>query len=123
MKNIAKKIIESGALCIRDDQDKNNLFKYSSGNHGPGYIMIKGLCGQPSILKFLTKELAQKIYNEIGHDYINNDFFINGNVTGGVVPSWILQNELSNIIGHEIPYVYLRVGRKEGGHCEIITGD
>lgn len=116
---IVKKIIESGAIQIRDVDNGEEPFLYSSGNRGPGYVMIKGLCGQPETLKFLIRELAKKVNSEIG-DKID---FIDGNVSGGMLPGWELRNVLSELQGREIPYVYLRETRKAGGHNELITGD
>lgn len=79
--------------------------------------MIKGLVGQPEVLKFLTRDLAHKVIEEAEFD------FIEGNATGGMVPGWQLRNDISDILGREIPFCYLRGSRKEGGHGELITGD
>lgn len=119
MLEVVKKIVDSGAIQIRDVDAGEEPFLYSSGNRGPGYIMIKGLCGQPEILKSLIRELANKVHKEIGNDID----FVDGNVTGGMLPGWELRNCLSELRGEEIPYVYLRGSRKEGGHNELITGD
>ena len=114
---IVQKIIDSGAIQIRDVDGGEEPFIYSSGNRGPGYIMIKGLCGQPEILQFLVKKLANKL--SVIANVID---FVNGNVTGGMLPGWELRNQLSKIGKESIPYVYLRGSRKEGGHNELITG-
>ena len=116
-KKIATTIINSGAISIRDTDNGDEPFVYSTGNRGPGYLMIKGLVGQPKILKFLTKKLAHKVVKEAEFD------FIEGNATGGMVPGWQLRNDVSDILGREIPYCYLRGTRKEGGHGELITGN
>ena len=79
--------------------------------------MIKGLVGQPEVLKFLTRNLAHKVIKEAEFD------FIEGNATGGMIPLWQLRNDVSDILGKEIPFAYLRESRKEGGHKELITGD
>jgi hypothetical protein len=52
------KIIDGGALEIRDVDAGEESFLYRSGNRGPGYLMIKGLVGQPSIMKYLVRQLA-----------------------------------------------------------------
>jgi orotate phosphoribosyltransferase len=116
---IAKKIIDSKSIVIRDINNDDEPFVYSSGNRGPGYIMIKGLVGQRSILKYLVKKLALKIYQQLP----NPPDFISGNVTGGVIIGWILCNKLSKLYNKDIPYCYLRVSRKMGGHYELITGN
>src|SRR3990167_735411 len=114
---IASTIINAGAISIRDVDSGELPFVYSTGNRGPGYLMIKGLVGQPAVLKKLTKSLAYKVIQEAKFD------FIEGNATGGMIPGWQLRNDVSDILGKEIPYCYLRGSRKEGGHGELITGN
>lgn len=117
LEEISKQIINSGAIEIRDVDKGHDPFVYSTGNRGPGYLMIKGLVGQPSILKFLTGQLAYRVVDEAEFD------FIEGNATGGMIPGWQLRDDVSNLLGREIPFCYLRGSRKEGGHGELITGD
>jgi len=114
---VTKAIIDSGAISIRNC-DKEKPFVYSSGNRGPGYVMMKGLVGQPKIFKFLISQLALKI-SKLKHPVD----FVNGNVTGGVVPGWILRNKLSKYWNKELPFVYMRDARKQGGHNELIVGN
>jgi len=114
---IAIRILDSGAVDVRDVDGGEPPFIYSTGNRGPGYIMIKGLVGQPGVLKFLTKNLARRVVDEAEFD------FIEGNATGGMIPGWQLANDVSEILGREVPYCYLRGSRKEGGHGELITGN
>ena len=114
---IVKKIVESKAITIRDVDNGEDPFIYSSGNQGCGYIMIKGLCGQPKVMHFLMDKLAEKV-SKICPDVD----FIDGNVTGGVIAGWELRNKLSEKLNRNIPFVYLRVSRKKGGHDELITG-
>jgi len=116
---IVKSIIQSGAITIRDVDAGEEPFIYSSGNRGPGYIMIKGLVGQPELCQFLISQLVEKLDQEIG----TNIDFVNGNVTGGMIYGWEIMRQLSEIQQREIPFVYLRGSRKEGGHNELITGD
>src|SRR3989338_7708156 len=101
-KEIATTIINSGAISIRDVDNGDEPFVYSTGNRGPGYLMIKGLVGQPSILKSLTKWLAHKVVKEAKFD------FIEGNATGGMIPGWQLRNDISDLLGKEVPFCYLR---------------
>jgi orotate phosphoribosyltransferase len=117
-KEIAAEIIKSGAVEVRDVDSGEQPFVYSTGNRGPGYVMIKGLVGQPKTFKFLIHNLAQKLIS------IEKELdFVEGNATGGMIPGWQLRNELSDLAGREFPYCYLRGARKEGGHGELITGD
>ena len=117
LEEISKQIINSGAIEIRDVDKGQDPFVYSTGNRGPGYLMIKGLVGQPSILKFLIGQLAHRVVDEAEFD------FIEGNATGGMIPGWQLRDDVSDLLGREIPFCYLRGSRKEGGHGELITGD
>lgn len=117
LEEIGKRIIDSGQVEIRDVDSGQDPFVYSTGNRGPGYLMIKGLVGQPSILKFLTGQLSYRVVGEAEFD------FIEGNATGGMIPAWQLRDDVSDLLGKEIPFCYLRGSRKEGGHGELITGD
>ncbi len=117
IEEITARIVSAGAVEVRDVDAGQEPFVYSTGNRGPGYVMIKGLVGQPSVLKFLTSQLAQKVLAEATFD------FVEGNATGGMIPGWQLRNDLSDLLGREVPYCYLRGTRKEGGHGELITGD
>ena len=120
LEKIGSMIIEAGGLEIRDVDNGEEPFLYSSGNRGPVYVMIKGLVGQPSVLKYLTNQLALKILET----EVNKQFhFIAGNATGGMIPGWQLRNDLEELTGQEFPYVYVRETRKIGGHKEHITGD
>ena len=117
LEKIGSAIIEAGGLEIRDVDSGEEPFLYSSGNRGPGYVMIKGLVGQPRVLQYLTAQLALKLSDDIDFD------FIAGNATGGMVPGWQLRNDLELLTAKVIPYVYVRETRKLGGHKEHITGD
>ncbi len=100
IKDIGFKIIDGGALEIRDVDGGEESFLYRSGNRGPGYLMIKGLVGQPEIMKYLVEQLALKVL-ERGY----NVDAIAANATGGVIPGWQLREELELFTGREIPYV------------------
>jgi len=110
-------ILKAGAVEIRDIEAGDEPFLYASGNWGPGYISIKGLVGQKSIFKMLTKQLTRKLVEqEVLPD------FVAGNVTGGMIPGYQLSEDLGNILGRPIPFVYIRDTRKKGGQKELITG-
>ncbi len=122
LEEIAKTIIDSGAVEIRDVDNGQEPFLYTTGNWGPGYVMIKGLVGQRKVMKFLTKQLAHRV----APLYRKAFDFIEGNVTGGMIPGWQLTDDVESVLGLEkgsIPYCYLRGSRKVAGHSELITGD
>lgn len=124
---LAKLIIESGGLEIRDLSKGEEPFLYSSGNYGPGYVDIKGRVGFDEIFELMVEALALKLLE----DKVSFDFII-GLMTGGALPSYrlkqILEKKLSEYSPFpgfkcRIPYVYMRHIKKAGGHKESITGN
>src|SRR5207244_3671705 len=85
---------------------------------GPGYLMIKGLVGRKVLMRRLTRYLA----SEIAEKWPSAIDFVAGNVTGGMIPAWLVSEELENLLGRRIPFVYIRELRKLGGQKELITG-
>jgi orotate phosphoribosyltransferase len=114
---VAKKILDAGALDIRDVDAGQEPFLYSSGNFGPGYVNIKGLVGRQEVFKILTEQCALKLADE------EADFqFIAANATGGMVPGYQVREDYTRITGRDVPYIYVRNTRKIGGHQEYTTG-
>lgn len=105
---------------------ENRPFLYASGNWGPGYVSIKGLVGRKKIIKFLTEQLAVRIMETVPRlDFVLSSIdidFVAGNVTGGMIPGWILSEALEEMLGKTVPFVYVRELRKKGGQKEQITG-
>lgn len=130
LNRLSLEILQAGAMVIRNvpknvtNEQVESLpptkrpFLYASGNWGPGYVSIKGLVGQQKLMTMLCKYLAF----ELAERWPDGIDFVAGNVTGGVVPGWIVSNELSELLGKVIPFVYIRDLRKTGGHKELITG-
>lgn len=122
-------VLEAKAVDIRNVPPKvtneeveklpleNQPFFYASGSWGPGYVMIKGLVGRKQIIKFLTQQLARKIVEKT-----SRVDFVAGNVTGGVIPGWLLSEYLEALLDKTVPFVYIREMRKKGGQKELITG-
>lgn len=129
IEEIVLMVLKAGVVEIRDVPlevtneeveklpQENQPFLYASGNWGPGYVSIKNLVGQKRIIKFLTQQLAQLVVERV--PYLN---FVGGNVTGGIIPGWLLSEELETLFGRTIPFVYIREARKKGGQKELITG-
>lgn len=129
VEEIAKAMLGAGALDIRDTDgllgDKEEPFLYSSGNKGCGYVYVKAMVSLRNLFKNLCFNIALDIWNEYCASYdedLNIDF-VGGNVTGGMIPGWLIAEYLSDFFGREIPFVYIRMSRKKGGHKENITGD
>ncbi len=80
-------------------------------------IPTEELVGQPRVLKYLTGELASQIV-ESGLEFD----FVAGRVANGMAPGWLLREDLEQLLGKEIPFVYIREAKKKGGHAERITG-
>lgn len=104
-------------MDIRDVDNGAEPFLYASGNWGPGYIMIKGLVGRKKLFKALAEATTQKVAAVAPH--IN---FVAGNVTGGVIPGWLVSEYLEIHLNRTVPCVYVRESRKAGGQKELITG-
>lgn len=109
-------ILDAKSMDIKDVDNKETPFLYSSGWHGPGYVMIKGLVSQiffKSLLHMLSPKIATKA---------SKVKFLAGNITGGVVPGWILCQALESILGKEIQYVYVG-GSRIGESGTVIQVD
>lgn len=115
---LVKTLIQSGGVVIRDVDNGEEPFLYSSGNYGPGYIDVKGRCAFPTWVETCATVLATKMVNCNAIPHV-----ITGNATGGMIASWALNRKLSHLIGKELPYFYLRGTRKVGGHRELVTGE
>lgn len=109
--------LEANAMEVRDVEAGEEAFLYASGNHGPGYVTIKGKVGQKSIMVPFAYQLAVKVAEQVP-----DLDFVAGNVSGGVIPGWILSEALENLMGRRVPFVYIRDMRKKGGQRELITG-
>ncbi len=110
----AMAIIDAGALEIRDIDGGEEPFLYSSGNWGPGYLMVKGLVSKPRLMRHLCTEVSLKL----PEDEID---FVAGNVTGGLIPSWEIRNNLGIMKKKIIPFVY--VGGSRLANEGNVTGD
>jgi orotate phosphoribosyltransferase len=111
------KVLQAKAVEIRDVDAGEEPFLYASGNWGPGYVSIKNLVGRKEIIRFLCQELAKKVAEKAPQLE-----FVAGNVTGGVIPGWLLSEYLEPLLGKTVPFVYIREMRKKGGQKELITG-
>lgn len=111
MNAFAKLLLDAKAVSIRDINGGEQPFLYSSGNYGPGYVMVKGLVGRRMVLDDLVYALSRKLLTGVGGIQ-----FIAANATGGMIPGWMLAENLAK------PYVYVRGTRKKGGHKELVTG-
>lgn len=96
---------------------ENQPFLYASGNWGPGYAMVKGLVARKRIMGSLIQPLAKKIIEKVPQVD-----FVAGNVSGGMIPGWLLSEELGVLLERTIPFVYVREARKKGGQKELVTG-
>jgi len=129
VEEIALMVLEAKAVEIRNVPSKvtneevetlpreQQPFLYASGNWGSGYVSIKNLVGRKTIIRPLVSQLAQLVAERV--PYLN---FVAGNVTGGVIPGWLISEELEKLLGRTIPFVYIREARKKGGQKELITG-
>lgn len=56
------KIIQAGALEVRDLANGEKPFLYASGNWGPGYVSIKGLVSEVELFKSMCIQLVAKLF-------------------------------------------------------------
>jgi len=110
-------VLEAKAVDIRNVDGGEEPFLYSSGWHGPGYVMMKGLVAREDILVPLVNDLAVQVAKRAPQVQ-----FVAGNVSGGVIPGWILRDNLTTLLSQRIQYVYVRETRKKGGQKELVTG-
>lgn len=115
---VCRALLNAGALTIRDVDSGEEPFVYSSGQRGPGYVMIKALVARQDIFRPLADSLAAKLRDEgIRFDHIA------GNATGGMIPAYAVREAFQRQTGrHDIEYVYVRGSRKPGGFGELVTG-
>src|SRR3989338_5052486 len=78
-------------------------FLYASGNWGPGYLMIKGLVGNKPLIRCLGRYLAL----EIAERWPTGIDFVAGNVTGGMIPGWLISEELEILLGKRTPFIFI----------------
>lgn len=111
-------LLDAEAVAIRDVDAGEEPFLYSSGNFGPGYVMVKGLVARQDVFKPLVDQVALKAIDEgVEFDHVA------GNATGGMVPAYGFREAYQGFTGRkDIEYVYVRGTRKEGGHKELVTG-
>lgn len=110
-------VLRAKAMEIRDVDGGEEPFLYSSGNYGPGYVTIKNLVGRKKMIRQLIRALSLRVT----HSTSSIDF-VAGNVTGGLVPGWLLSERLEEYWEKTVPFVYVRDMRKRGGQKELITG-
>jgi|GEM_PF-2272409 len=106
--NALKTILQSGAMEIRDVDDKGEEpFLYASGWSGMGYILMKALVSHnffPGLVMLLATKVAT---------IAPKTSFVAGNLTGGVIPGWLLSRYLETLLGHPVQFMYMAGARKE----------
>lgn len=118
LRQLVQSMVDIGAIAIRDVDGGETPFEYSSGNFGPGYVMVKGLVTQKPLLEAMVYHLAYRVV-----DVFPEVEYVAGNATGGMIPAWIMAEALTTLLNRRVEYFYVRNTRKIGGHGELITGD
>lgn len=115
----AEMILDAGVMKIRDVDDGEEPFSYTSGHKGPGYVSIKNLVGRTTIIRRLAYCLAKEL------QVVRNIKFVAGNATGGIIPGWLLSEFLAKLFYKAIPFVFVKEGQLVGvdGNPEISFGD
>ena len=111
---ITQILVRNRAVSIRDLSKGEKPFVYSSGNRGPGYIDVKSLIGAEN---GVYQELCQILAHKVARYHKQNPLdFIEGNVTGGIIPGWEVAQHL------QLPFIYMRKSVKVEGNKELFTG-
>jgi len=105
-------ILRANAMEIRDIDGGEKPFLYASGWSGPGYILIKAMVSQ-DFFRRLTLLLAIKLAPKA-----TNATFVAGNVTGGVIPGWLLSQYLELLLNWEMQFLYVKGTRFRGEVAE-----
>jgi orotate phosphoribosyltransferase len=108
------KIVDLGVLEIRDIDNGEEPFTYTSGHKGPGYVSVKKLIGDKQLLRTLVQELAIKVIDE----KFRVDF-VAGNVSGGMIPGYLLSEFIEAEQYREVPFVYVR-SLNESRHDSVV---
>lgn len=98
-------IPENGAMEVRDVDAGAEPFLYASGWRGPIYIMVKGM-----VSFWMFKTLAFLLSVKLAEKYPNLRY-VAGNVTGGMIPGWLITKYLELITGNKIDYLYVKGSR------------
>lgn len=122
VEQICQMILDSGQVEVRDVKAGQLPFEYSASTpekpiFGPGYILIKALVGQDEIFLPLVNQLALRV-EEAGLELDA----ICGNVSGGMIPGYLLKFYLTHIYGRPVRYIYARGMRKAHGSPEMLVG-
>lgn len=109
MEQIAKALIESGAIHIEPKED--NFFTWTSGKRSPIYCDNRQLISYPT----LRKEVVNRFCDKIKKDFPDTQL-IAGTATAGIPWAAWIANEL------ELPMVYIRSKPKGHGLKSAIEG-
>lgn len=113
------KLWQYNRVEIRDVQNGEEPFLYSTLNRGPGYTDIKGSVGIDDLFELALELLAIRLIL----DGVDDIELIVGMMTGGSLPGYRLKQLLTERYGRIVRYIYQRGSRKPGGHRELDTGD
>jgi len=119
---MCRMILDSGQVELRDIAAGELPFEYSASKpgdlrFGPGYILIKALVGQDEGFFPLVNQLAWRIVDAgLQFDAIC------GNVSGGMIPGYLLKLYLTYIWRKPVRYIYAREMRKAHGSREMLVG-
>ena len=109
LSNVLQKAVlqipKNGAMEVRDVDAGKESFLYASGWRGPGYIMVKGM-----VSFWMFKTLAFFLASKLAVSYPSLRY-VAGNVTGGMVPGWLLSRYLELVTGSKIDYLYVKGSR------------
>lgn len=128
-KEIARLIVNANAIEVREvpervtNEEVANLpqniapFLYASGNWGPGYVSVKGMVSRIGEMDAMINTLGTHV-RSVHNQPID---FIAGNLTGGIIPGWMLSEYLSLIYSSPVGFA-LAYGSRKGEEKAKIVG-
>ena len=99
--HVMRLLLESGGLEIRAVDEGAEPFLYSSKNHGPGYVDVKGRVGFDEVFEPMVELLVDVLIE----DKVQFDLIV-GMMTGGSMPGFRLKQLLQERLGRRIVYIY-----------------
>lgn len=111
IEKIILEILQAKFVKIRDIDNGEEPFLYSSGNYGPGYVSLRDSIGRKKMIKSLAELLVKKVKRSA-----SNIDLIAGNATAGIAPGWLVSEYM------DLPFIYVRDKKKEYGRKDQIVG-
>lgn len=100
---LMREVLDARVISIRDVDRGDQAFRFTSRRYSPGYVSMKGVVGEPSLMSRLVGALTSRLAGLGAID------FVAGNATGGIIPAWEVCHYFRNRgTPSDVKYVYIR---------------